>query len=135
MSLTAYIQFGNNDIAKYSREYMLKDIRCHFKRNHDAVRPTEDAYCESIEISVFVPGKDDLMLIEWFANAEMQSGRILVEESDPLKEEEQKWHQIIFDDALCFSLREDFKQDEKRRVLYLGIMAQSLKADGVSFIR
>ena len=75
------------------------------------------------------------MLIEWFANAEMQSGRILVEESDPLKEEEQKWHQIIFDDALCFSLREDFRQDEKRRVLYLGIMAQSLKADGVSFIR
>lgn len=135
MSLSAYIQFGNNEIGKYSKEYMLKDVKCHFIREHDAIRPVADAYCESIEISVFVPGKDDLMLIEWFANAEMQSGRILVEESDPLKEEEQKWHQIIFDDALCFSLREDFRQDEKRRVLYLGIMAQSLKADGVSFIR
>lgn len=135
MSLTAYLQFGNNEIGKYSKEYMLKDVKCHFIRNHDAVRPTEDAFCESIELSIFVPGKEDLMLIEWFANAELQSGRILVEESDPRREEEHKWHQILFEDALCFSLREDFRQDDKRRVLYLSIMAHRIQADGVNFIR
>ena len=57
VSLSAYIQFGNNEIGKYSKEYMLKDVKCHFIREHDAIRPVADAYCESIEISVFVPGK------------------------------------------------------------------------------
>lgn len=133
MSLTSYIQFGNNELKKYSRQYSLKYTRCHLSRADNNIRPTTDAVCESINIGVIVPEKDDRFVYEWYISGDMQSGRILIEISDPMKDNEPVWKEIFFEGATCFSMSEDFKLDTNRRSLDLGIVATHIVISDLKF--
>ena len=135
MSLSAHLQFGDNQISRYSKQYQLKEVKCHFQKSHDNVRPTSDAFCERIDVSVFIPGKEDLSLYEWFSSGSLQTGRILVEQTNPIHDNETQWHEILFEDAVCFSMKEEYKLDERRRILHLSFMAAHIEADGVVFKR
>ena len=135
MSLIAYLQIGNNDIEKYSQEYPLKDVSCKFIRNHNSYRPIDDAFCQCIYVSAFAQEKLDISLYNWYINGESQDGRIIIEMSDPLDENNYDITTIKFNNAYCFELKEDFEKDTKRRVVTLGLVATETTVDDVKFNR
>lgn len=134
MAFSSFIQFGNNDIAKYSRQYQLKYVNCHFKRDTaNGLRPTTDAVCESVNMGVIVPGKDDRFLFDWYISGEPQTGRIIMEVSDPLKDNEEVYKEILFEDGMCFSMGEEYELDNTRRTLKLGFMAAAITISDIKF--
>ena len=64
MALTATLQFGDNSIRRYSREYMVTDFKCHVARRHNNARPDSAPRCDRMELTVVAPGKEDLNLYE-----------------------------------------------------------------------
>ena len=133
MALSSVIQFGDNELKKYSREYLLADLSCHFSRKDNMMRPTTDAICESLIINVIIPEKHDRFLYEWFINNVSNNGRILVEISDPLKDNEQVWKEILFEDAVCYSIKEYYNIDTTRRALQMGLVATKFIFSDVAF--
>lgn len=134
MPFISHLQFGDNELSLYNRDYKVKDVKCYFKRNHDALHPTGEAVCDYIEVTAFSPGKMDLGLQEWFINNSTESGRIIVGQNDPFNDSIPQWKQIIFNEAQCFSLTENYKIDEKKRTLTLKIIAREVKIEDVDFL-
>lgn len=133
MSLIAYLQIGNNDIGKYSNQYLVKDVNCKFMRNHNAYRPTEDAFCRRITVSVFITDNTDLSLYNWYISGESQDGRIIIEMTDPRNDNDPDITKILFSNTFCFELKESYEIDTKRRLLSLGLMAEVTTLDDVEF--
>lgn len=133
MSLIAYLQLGNNEIGKYSQEFTVKNVSCKFIRNHNDLRPTEDAYCRSIVVSVFISGKEDSSLFSWYITGESREGRILIHLTDPLKEGEDDVTTLEFSNALCYEMKEEYEIDTKLRVVTLSLAAIETKLDEVEF--
>ena len=133
MAISSTIQFGDNNIKKYSREYKLVNLKCHFKRNDDRFRPTSDVTLESVLIDVIVPASDDRFLFEWYISGQEQTGRILTEISDPAKDNEPVWKEILFDEAVCFSMGEHYVKESLRRTLRLGLVASRIIMSDIEF--
>lgn len=134
MALTAKLQFGNNDIGRYDREYMVVDVRCHFARKHNQVAPTTQPKCESIELIVIAPDKTDLRLYEWYMDMESQSGRLLFDNTSVLSNSDGDDKVILFNDAQCFAITEFYDATDKRcRLLKLELDASELIVDNISF--
>lgn len=133
MPLISHLQFGDNELSIYNRDYMVKDVKCYFNRSHDKLHPTKEACCDYIEVTVFAPGKMDMNLQEWFINNSTESGRIIVGQNDPANDNTPKWKQILFNEAQCFSLTENYQIDNKRRILTLKFVAIEVKIEDIKF--
>ncbi len=134
MALLANLQIGDNDTKRYAKTYLLNEVHSHVTRRHNRFLPDSPSRCESLDITVITPGKQDLTLIEWYTRQTTLSGRIVVELSDPAQGGVAQTHEIYFNDAVCFKLNEEYHNDQpKRRVLSLAFEAQELIIDDVLF--
>ena len=134
MSTTARLQFGDNGFRRYAREYPVADFKCHVARRHNEARPDGGAQCDQMELTVVVPGRDDLNLYEWYVNRSAMSGRILIELSSPARNEDSEWKEILFEDGVCFSMSEEYHIDRNvRRTLKLQIAASEITVDDIVF--
>jgi len=136
MALTAVLEFGDNSIKRYSKQYLVSDCHYVFKRSHNSFAPKEAARCERVEVKVVAPGRNDLTLFEWFSGQGMQSGRILISLANDGKLSEADTQILYFEDAKCFSLKESYDIDvSRRRLLTLAIGAEKMEIDNVTFKR
>lgn len=136
MALIARLQFGDNNVKRYAKEYLVTDFKCRATRRHNGVRPDSDAMFERIDLTVIAPGRQDLNLYQWYANGESQNGRILIELSSPTPNGMDEWKQVLFEDASCFAISENYSIDNrKRRELTLSIMAMKVTVDDVIFTK
>lgn len=134
MSLTARLQFGDNASRRYSKEYLVTDFKCHVVRSHNQARPDGSPRCERLEVTLVVPGREDLNLYEWYADRSAQSGRILIELSTPSQNQDSEWKEVLFEDGVCFSMAEEYHIDRnRRRELRLSIAVGDLTIDRISF--
>lgn len=134
MALTATLEFGDNNIKRYSKKYLVSDCRFVFSKPYNEFRPNGNTRCECLEVVVVAPGKDDLNLFEWFSTQGVQNGRIVISLSTNDQNEPEDSHTIHFDDAQCFSLSETYDIDkQRRRLLTLGIIAESIVIDEAFF--
>lgn len=134
MALQAVLEFGDNSIQRYSKQYLVSDCRFVFDRSYNEFRPEGAAYCDRIEVVIIAPGKTDLSLFEWFANQGEMSGRISISLSIESKFDDTDTQMLFFEDAKCFSLSECYDVDNsRRRLLRLGILAERIKIDNTTF--
>ena len=136
MALTAVLEFGDNSIKRYSKQYMVSDCRLLFARPFNGFSPEGAARCERVEVTVVAPGKDDLGLIEWFSTQGVQNGRLVISLTNELKDNESDSQILSFEEAKCFSLSEYYDINvSRRRLLKLAIGAETLEIDGVTLNR
>ena len=130
------MEFGDNSIKRYSKQYMVADCRMDFVRSYNQSCPEGSARCEKVEVSVIAPGKGDLSLFEWYADRSMQNGRLLFNLQSDGATEVQNAHILYFEDAQCFTLSETYDIDKsRRRLIKLGITANVMEIDGISYLR
>ena len=131
MALTAVLEFGDNNIKRYSKRFLVADCRFVFDRPYNDFCPEGQTICERIELFVVAPGKDDLTLFEWFAEQNVLEGRVLISlaaTSDSSLDSQE----IYFEDAVCFALSEIYDiESSKRRLLKLSILAKKICIDDV----
>ena len=131
MALMARLQFDYVD-GKYSKEYLVMDCHLHFSRHHDHFRPDTDARCETVELVVVAPGREDLNLYEWYIQNSTMSGRIVLDLQSSNGDSVEKV--ILFEDAYCYAIEEEYHIDAlKRRCLRLSLMAEKLIINDTTF--
>ena len=136
MALIAKIEFGDNDIRRYSKEYLVADCRFAFSKTYNEFRPEGLAHCERVEVDVVAPGKLDLNLFEWYINQSLQNGRIVISLSPDGKTAAPGTQVVYFDDARCVSFSEHYDiATSRRRLLRIGIRAEKMVVDNVIFNR
>lgn len=134
MATITRLQFGDNGSGLYSKEYLVTDFKCHMCRHHNEVRPDRNTRCERIELSIVVPGMDDLTLFEWYVNRSSMNGRILIGLSAVAQEQASQWKQVLFEDAMCYEVSEEYHIDSnQRRTLRVCFVADEVKIDQVEF--
>jgi hypothetical protein len=135
MSLLKKLQIGNNEIGKYTKEYLLMDYKCHTCRHCNELRPHADKFCERIDMTIVAPGREDVRLYQWFISQASESGRILIE-LPPNAQQEAEKKEILFENAIIYSLEEEFHFNKDRvRKLKISIVAEQETIDGVTFNR
>ena len=136
MALIAVLEFGNNSIGRYHKQYLVSD--CHFvhKRPYNRFCPEAPVRLEVLEVSVICPGRDDLTLYEWYDSMELQEGRVVIKTNTVSSSDCTSEHIVYFENARCFSLSETYDIDSsRRRILTLGIEAETVKIDDVEIKR
>jgi hypothetical protein len=134
MALTAVLEFGDNSIKRYSKQYLVSDCRFVFNRPYNGFCPKGCAHCERVEVVVVAPGRNDLNLFQWFSTQSTQSGRIVISLTNESNGIDSDAQILYFEDAKCFSLSECYDVDtNKRRLLKLAISAEQMDIDGVKF--
>ena len=135
MALTAVLEFGDNSIKRYSKQYLVADCRLVFNRPYSAFCPQGVARCERIELDVVAPGKEDLGMFEWFTKRSLQDGRLIITMSGG-QQDTPDTQTLYFEDAQCFSLSENYDiNSSRRRQLRLAISAEKIEIDDVTFER
>ena len=133
MALTAVLEFGDNNIKRYSKQYLVSDCRFVFARANNGFSPEGDTRCERVEVTVVAPGKEDLGLIEWFSSQEVQNGRIVISLTNDLRDNDTDTQVLYFEEAKCFSFSEYYDINiSRRRLLKLAISAERMEIDGVT---
>jgi len=135
MALQAKLQFGDNYAGIYSREYLLTDYHCHFKRESEHNGPTTKPICDHITLTIVAPGRDDLSLFEWYINGDVLNGCIVFDVSVGVRKNDTiDQRVIVFEEARCFSLTEHYQIDDlRRRELILEIDAESVTINDLTF--
>ena len=134
MALTARLQFGDNTVGLYSKEYLVADCHLHFKRHHNHFKPNTDARCETMELVVVAPGREDLNLYEWYIQNSTLSGRLVFDLSDIRGGDFLSSKELLFEDAYCFLLAEDYHIDSSnRRYLKMSFVAETIIVNGVEY--
>ena len=132
MALLAVLEFGDNSLKRYSKQYLVADSRFLFARPYNGFFPEGATRCERVEVTVVAPGRDDLSLFEWFSGQDVMSGRIIVSLSNDGKLNEDDAQVLYFEEAKCFSLSEVYDIDNsRRRLLKLAIGAEKMEIDDV----
>ena len=62
MALTATLEFGDNNIGRYPKRYLVSDYHLVFDRSFNTFAPEATARCERLEVVVVAPGRNDLSL-------------------------------------------------------------------------
>ena len=62
MALLAALEFGDNNIGRYSKSYLVSDCRFVFNRPYNSYRPEGMARCERLELEVIAP---DVLSSAW----------------------------------------------------------------------
>lgn len=133
MTFTARLQFGNNDLQLYNSEFLLVNCHVHTSRQHNAFFPTTSPRVEWIEVSIVADHGGNLRLQEWYVSQNVETGRILFEMTDVATLEDVT-RQILFEDAVCYSMEEKYDINEiRRRQITLRIVAQNITIDDVTF--
>ena len=134
MALSAVLEFGDNNIKRYSKRYLVSDCRFVVSKSYSESRPNGLPRCERIEVVVVAPGKNDLNLVEWFSSQGVQNGRIVIGLASNSKNAPDDTHVLYFDDAQCFSFSENYDIDsQRRRLLTLGIIAERIVVDDIQY--
>ena len=134
MALTAVLEFGDNGIKRYPKQYLISDYQLVFDRSYNAFAPNEQARCERLEVEVVAPGRDDLGLIEWFSTQSAQDGRIVISQGYDLNRGDEDTQVIYFEEGKCFALSECYDiNGQRRRLLKLAIIAEKLDIDGIIY--
>lgn len=133
MALLASLQFGDNDNRIYSKEYLVSNVRCHISRSHNKHYADGRALCERVEFTVIAPGKEDLTLIDWYLSRSTMSGRIVIAMSNETNFGVDDHKEILFEDATCFRLAENYDIDAGRRTMTLSINPRLLTIDNINF--
>lgn len=133
MALTAVLEFGDNDIRRYSKQFMVADCRFVFDRPYNDFCPEGHTRCERMELFVVAPGKEDLTLFEWFANQSVLDGRVIIS-LGATNDNSLDSQEIVFEEAVCFALSEMYDiESSMRRLLKLSILANKICIDDVCF--
>lgn len=133
MAFTAVLEFGDNNIRRYAKQFMVADCRFVFDRSYNDFCPEGDTRCERMELFVVAPGKEDLMLFEWFANQSVLDGRVVIS-LGAANDSSLDSQEIVFEEAVCFALSEMYDiESSKRRLLKLSILANKICIDDVCF--
>jgi hypothetical protein len=133
MALTAVLEFGDNNIRRYSKKFMVADCRFVFDRSYNDFCPEGDTRCDRMELFVVAPGKEDLTLFEWFADQSVLDGRITIS-LGATNDNSLDSQEIVFEEAVCFALSEMYDIDSSmRRLLKLSILAKKICIDDVCF--
>ena len=136
MALTAVLEFGDNNIKRYSKQYLVSDFRLLYARPYNEFSPEGTARCERVELTVVAPGREDLSLFDWFSTQSVQSGRLFISLSNDGKLDTEDAQILYFEEAKCFSLSEVYDIDRsRRRQLKLAIGADKIEIDDVTFNR
>jgi hypothetical protein len=136
MALTAIIQFGNNTVKRYFKEYLVTDCHIVHRRNYNKFCPEGNGACERLEVSVVCPGRDDLDLYRWYDMQTAQEGRIVISTVAVRASDGETEHIISFENARCFSLDEKYDINTfRRRIVTLSIEAENIKVDDIEFKR
>lgn len=133
MALLASLQFGDNDNKRYSKEYLVSDVRCHIQRQHNRFYADSNAKCERLEVTVVAPGKDDLTLIDWYVSQSLMTGRVVIAMSNEVKLDVSDSKEILFEDATCFEMKEQYDIAGGRRMMTLSMAARAITIDNVEF--
>lgn len=133
MALTAVLEFGDNSIKRYSKQYLVADCQLVFNRPRNAFSPGGAARCERVDLEVIAPGKDDLGLFEWYSTQSVQNGRLVISFiGNGLNDADSQI--LYFEEAKCFSLSEDYDiNSSRRRTLKLSICAEEINIEDVRF--
>lgn len=127
MALIASLQFGDNDNKVYPHSYNVCEVKRHIVRTHTKYRPDGAAKCERIEVTVIAPGKSDLTLIEWYVKRTSMSGRVVIAMSNEAKLDIGAEKEILFENAVCFRLSENYDIDNAyRRLLTLSFQTDNI---------
>lgn len=133
MALTAVLEFGDNNIRRYSKQFMVADCRFVFDRSYNDFCPEGDTRCDRMELFVVAPGKEDLTLFEWFANQSVLDGRVVIS-LGATNDNSLDSQEIVFEEAVCFALSEMYDiESSMRRLLKLSILANKICIDDVCF--
>ena len=133
MALLASLQLGDNYNKIYSKEYLVNQVRFHIVRQHNHHYADGDPRCERLELTIIAPGKEDLTLVDWYVNQSSQSGRVGITLSNEAKLGVDDMKEILFEDATCFRLAENYDIEEGRRTMTLSLVTESLTIDNVQF--
>lgn len=135
MAIRAVIQFGDNNIKRYSKEYLLVDFNLHLNRPCNRYRPEGFARVEQMELVLVPPGRVDLSVYRWFSDEEAMSGRIVLEVPlASLTAQEAESQYIYFEEAKCLSVSEEYHiGGNVRRMLRLLVVAETTVIDGITF--
>ena len=86
-------------------------------------------------MTIVAPGREDVRLYQWFISQASESGRILIE-LPPNAQQEAEKKEILFENAIIYSLEEEFHFNKDRvRKLKISIVAEQETIDGVTFNR
>ncbi|MBP5776455.1 MAG: hypothetical protein J6W56_02780 [Prevotella sp.] len=136
MALTAVLEFGDNSIKRYSKQYLVSDCRLLFDRPFNSFSPEGATRCERVEVTVVAPGKEDLSLVEWFSTQGVQNGRIVISLNNEMSDNDTDTQILYFEEAKCFSLSESYDvNSSRRRLMKLAISAETLEIDGITLNR
>ena len=133
MALLASLQLGDNDNKRYTKEYLVTEVKCHLVRPHNLYYADSKPRCERLELTVIAPGKEDLTLVDWYINQTSMSGRVVVSLSNEAKLGVGDTKEILFEDGMCFRLAESYDIDAGRRTMILSVITDSLTIDNVEF--
>lgn len=134
MALIAVLEFGDNSIRRYTKQYLLSDCRFVFDRPYNAFSPERPAHCERIEVVVIAPGKSDLGLFQWFSEQENREGRIAISLISDVAQNETEPQVVYFENARCLSLSEMYDIDNSsRRLIKLAIISDKIEIEDVEF--
>ena len=130
------LQIGDNHAKRYTKEYLLTDYTCHVNRLHNEYRPDNDKYCDSIDLTIIAPGKEDMLLYDWFIKQYTLSGRILIQLPPLPNQSESDLREVYFEEAQCFSFEEEYHINlSQRRTLKIRMVAEDVNISGVTFKR
>ena len=134
MALIAALVFGENNVQRYTKQYLLADCRFVFDRPYNSFSPERPARCERLELVVIAPGKSDLNLFQWFSNQETRDGRIAISLIGDMMQNAAEPQVVYFESAKCLALSEMYDIDNsRRRLIKLAIIADSIEIEDVEF--
>lgn len=144
MALTATLKFGSNTTQAYDKEYKVTDFHIVSRRDYNKFCPEGNATCERLEVNIIgqvVKGEEvkdlkDLEMYEWYDLQTTKDGRLEICTSSVKASDSDTQHVICFENARCFSLSEHYDIGvARRRILLLGIEAESIHVDNVDLKR
>ena len=136
MSQIKKLQIGDNCAGRYTKEYLLTDFKTRTHHMHDKYRPGADKYCDYIEVTVIAPGREDMLMYDWFINRSTLSGRLLIQLPPKPNQSEPDYQEIFFEEAQCFSFEEEYHINRnQRRMLRLQFVAEEVIINGITFMR
>ncbi len=133
MALAAVLEFGDNQLQRYSKQYLVTNCRLLFERPYNNFRTEGAARCERMELELVAPGKTDLLFFEWYISQGIYNGRLVINfaGADATEESVQV---ITFEDAICYALSENYDiGTSRRRMIKLGISAERVSVDGMDY--
>lgn len=134
MKFQASLQFGDNTVGYYAKQYGVVNYKCRFSREFDGFQPATVSYCERITVTIVAPGKQDLALYEWFTSGGVLNGRIVFDATLGANVDQEETRVLTFEEAHCFSLSEHYNIDlPERRLLVLEFDAEIINYTNQTF--